>query len=155
MDHPLPGLRFVSAKDLDDSGQKLAGLPVNSADGQKVGEIEGFIIDVAEGRPRHIAVAAGWFIHKHFLLPVGHARLNGDATALVTDITKDRIERFPGFDKREFDKITSDDRQRLDQTMAAACVDGDVLSMGTLDSHDRSPDWWQSTFYRVPATERR
>lgn len=155
MDHTRPELKFVSAKDLGDNGQTLAGLPVNGTDGQKLGEVEGFIIDVATARPRHIVVAAGWFIHKHFLLPIGHAALNPDSTALVADVTRDRVKQFPGFNKSEFEKLSSADLERLDHVIAAACDDADTVSVVQLEMYYRLPDWWRSTYYRVPAGERR
>ena len=155
MDHTRPELKFVSAKDLGDTGPALAGLPVNAIDGQKLGEVEGFIIDVAAARPRHVAVAAGWFIHKHFLLPIGHAALTADGKALVADLTKDRVKRFPGFDKSEFEKLSGADLERLDDVIAAACDDADNVSAVQLEIHYRLPDWWRSTYYRVPAGDRR
>lgn len=155
MDHTRPELKFVSAKDLGDSGPTLAGLPVNAVDGQKLGEVEGFIIDIAEARPRHVVVAAGWFIHKHFLLPIGHAALNADGTAVVVDITKDRVKQFPGFNKSEFERLSGADLERLDQVIAAAYADADSVSAVQLEVHYRLPGWWRSTYYRVPAGDRR
>jgi len=114
MDHPLPGLKYVAAKDLDGSGISLAGLDVNGVDGEKLGEVEGFVMDVAQGRPRHVAVGAGWFMHKHFLLPIGHVSRSADGTTLVADIGKDRVERFPGFDKSEFERLGPEQLTQLD-----------------------------------------
>jgi sporulation protein YlmC with PRC-barrel domain len=145
MDHPKRELKWIDADDLDESGQKLSGLPVRGSDGTTLGEVEGFVIDVREGQPRHVGVAAGWFIHKHFLLPVGHVALSGDGTELVADISKEHVERFPGFDKDEFDKLDSADLDRLDQTMTGLWADGngagEAAPFGV-------PSWWQEEFYR-------
>src|SRR4051812_30739857 len=54
MDRPLGGLKFVDAKDLDDSGTAFAGVPVTDANGEQLGEVEGFIMDVRNGIPRHV-----------------------------------------------------------------------------------------------------
>ena len=76
MDHPRPNLRYVDAKDLDDKATKLRGLEVDSIKNEKLGKLEGFIIDVTTGRPYHVVVGSGgWFKHKHFLLPIGHVAL--------------------------------------------------------------------------------
>ena len=90
MDHPRQGFRYVDAKDLDESGMKFDGVEVEGSDGEKLGEVEGFIIDVVARRPRHVAVAAGWFFHKHFLLPIGHVTLQEGGTKLRADLTKVR-----------------------------------------------------------------
>jgi uncharacterized protein YrrD len=79
MDHPRPELKYVAAQDLDARSQKLDGAEVIGLDGEKLETVEGFIIDSREGRPRHVAVGAGWFIHKHFLLPIGHVSLAATA----------------------------------------------------------------------------
>ena len=87
MDHPYSTLRYVAAKDLEDKGRQFANVPVIGSDGEKLGNVEGFIIDTTDGLARHVAVEAGWFIHKHFLIPVGHASIGTDGT-FVADITK-------------------------------------------------------------------
>jgi len=155
MDHTRPELKYVSAKDLEDNGKDLAGLPVMGLDGEKLGQVEGFIIDVAQGRPRHVVVEAGWFIHKHFLLPIGHAGLDAEGITLTADITKDRVKRFPGFNKSEFDTLSAADLKQLDEQIAAACDDASEASTMVLEVHYRLPGWWKSTYYSVPTGERR
>jgi hypothetical protein len=154
MDHVRPGFRFVAAKDLDGSGKKLGGVPVKGIDGEQLGEVEGFILDIFEGRPRHVVVSAGWFIHKRFLLPIGHVGFAAGDDALVADITKDRVERFPGFDKSEFEKLSSEDLKQLDALMAGACA-GEALTPGEIARHYETPAWWDPSFYKVPASDRR
>ena len=53
--------QICDAKDLDESGTQFDGVDVEGSDGEKLGEVEGFIIDVTGRRPRHVAVSAGWF----------------------------------------------------------------------------------------------
>lgn len=153
MDHPKPELKYVDATDLDDSAKPFRGLDVQGSDGSKLGEVEGFVIDVQQRRPRHVAVAAGWFIHKHFLLPIGHVALRSDGKALIADITQDRVERYPGFDKNEFEKLDSSDLTRLDSSLTSAWTDDGAGR--NIDSHFNVPDWWQGDFYKVPAETRR
>jgi hypothetical protein len=158
MDHPRPTLRYVDAKDLSDTGLKLSGLEVDGRDGDKLGKVEGFIIDVATGRPYHVVVdAGGWFTHKHFLLPVGHAMLSGAGSKLIADVTAERVKRFPGFDKDTFNKLTDEDVKQLDQAMAAACCPDEVVVVAAweMGGHYRYPDWWETTFYQAPVGDRR
>jgi len=135
----------VDAKDLDESGMKFDGLDVEGSDGEKLGEVEGFIIDVAARRPRHVAVSAGWFFHKHFLLPIGHVTLREGGTKLRADLTKERANRFPGFDKDQFEQLTTEELEQLDRTLASASADEGLG--GELDRHYQTPDWWQTSFY--------
>ena len=112
-----------------------------SEDGEKLGSVDGFIVDVRLGRPRYVVVEAGWFIHKHFLLPIGHAALSPDATLLMADVSKDRVEGFPGFDKSEFQKLDGDQLYQLDRMMATLTAGHDIVD---LDTHYRVPEKWES-----------
>ena len=156
MNHPRPTLRYVDAKTLSGDGLKLNGLEVDGSDAEKLGKIEGFIIDIATGRPYHIVVGAGhWFSHKHFLLPVGHAMLSADGTRLIADLTVDRVKQFPGFDKSQFEKLTDQDIKRMDEAIAAACCPDEVVVVAwEAGGHYRYPEWWQETYYRTPTGDR-
>lgn len=120
MDHTRPELKYVDAGDLKGTAAKLNGVPVIGADGEKLGTVDGFIIDVRANRPRHVVVSAGWFLHKHFLVPIGHIQTNPDDTEITTDVAKSDIEDSPGFDKDEFQKLAAEDVGRLDDMIAAA-----------------------------------
>ena len=101
MDHPRPWMRYVAADDLDDDALDFDGLEVDGVSGEKLGEVDGFVIDVNSGRPYYVVVdAGGWFRSKEFLLPIGHARLDREREVLVADLTRDRVDKFPGFDKK-------------------------------------------------------
>ena len=122
MDHPLPWLRYVDADDINDDTIDFDGMDVASPTGEHLGNVDGFIVDSESARPYYLVVdAGGWFKSKHFLLPVGHIRFDADEEALVTDIDRDRVNRFPGFNKDEFDKLTADDVKRLNDDTCSAC----------------------------------
>ena len=137
MDHTRPELKYVNARELNGTAARLDGVPVVGSDGETLGKVEGFIIDVRLGAPRHVVVSAGWFIHKHFLLPIGHVSLGPGDTELRADITKARVEGFPGFDKGEFETLSADQADKLDQMVVAATGAGDPSGAGA--------------YYRVPA----
>jgi hypothetical protein len=91
--------------------------------------------------------ARHWFKHKHFLLPIGHVGLDDTGTKLIADIDKERVERYPGFDKNEFETLSDDDLKQLEARLAAACCPVDdvviVASWETAD-HYSYPDWWDA-----------
>jgi PRC-barrel domain len=158
MDQPRPNLGYVDAKDLDDSAMKLRGLKVHSNRNEELGKIEGFIIDINSGRPYHVVVGTGgWFKHKHFLLPVGHATLDTAGERLLADIGRDRVERYPGFDKDEFRKLSADDLKKLEvPTLAACCPDDVAAGVATWEtaSHYAYPTWWAADYYRPDRADR-
>jgi len=105
MDHPLPWLRYVDAGDLGRSAMTFEDMKVESVSGDRLGKVDGFVVDASSGRPYHVAVdAGGWFKSKLFLLPIGHVGLTGSGPKahLVANVSKEHIDRYPGFDRGEF-----------------------------------------------------
>lgn len=138
MDHTRPELKYVDARELNGTAARLDGVPVIGTDGDTLGKVEGFIIDVRNRRPRHVVVGAGWFIHKHFLVPIGHVRMNEGDTELHAEVAKSQVENSRGFNKSEFQKLTSEDATRLDEMVAAATGAGRTDSVDS----DRMPQGW-------------
>jgi hypothetical protein len=152
MDHPLPWLRYVDADDLDDQTFDFDGLKVRNDAKDKLGEVDGFIVDSQSGRPYYVVVdAGGWFKSKHFLLPVGHVRMDADNDALVADLSKERIERFPGFDKDNFEKMSEADIRKINDEICAVSSVSEVRysdSDSFASTWDRpqyaEPSWWNA-----------
>jgi hypothetical protein len=145
-------LRYVDADDLEDQTVDFDGLKVRNNAMDTLGEVDGFIVDSESGRPYYVVVdSGGWFKSKHFLLPVGHARMDADNDALVVDLPKDRIERFPGFDKDNFEKLTEADIRRINNETCTA-VSTTAVSYSTTEPYtaawDRPqyqrPTWWNT-----------
>jgi len=73
---------------------------------------------------------------------------------MLADLTRDRIKRFPGFDKDEFEKLSDQELEQFAQSTASACaVTGVFVVSGTRPWPDwqpdyRQPDWWQSNYSR-------
>jgi len=157
MDHPRPNLRYVDAKALDEKAMKLRGLKVVGNRNEDLGKVEGFIIDINTGRPYHVVVGTGGlFKHKHFLLPIGHFTLASDNSRLTADISKDRVERIPGFDKDEFRKLSEDDLKQLEAPTAAACCPDDaIVGVAAWETtHYAYPTWWEADYYRPERADR-
>jgi len=160
MDHPLPWLRYVDAKDLEDKEKsvKLAGIEVEDPAGETLGTVEGFILDGSNGRPYHVVVNAGhWFKHKHVLIPVGHAMLEPSGK-MMASVTKDRVSRFPGFDKSEFEKMSKDGLREMAKSIAlqCGCPDDAVIAVEWETWNDYAyPNWWEASFYRPERIEHR
>jgi len=155
MDHPRPWLRYVDADDLDDSTIDFDGLNVESLTGDKLGDVDGFIIDSSSARPFYVVVdGGGWFKSKYFLLPIGHVSLDSTNRKLVADVAKDRVERYPGFDRGEFEKLSDEELNRMDSQMMSACcpseLDTRTGSTSRFDTrtHYKAPGWWDADFYR-------
>lgn len=153
MDHPRPGLRYVDAGDLDNSQLHFDGMEVQGLDNEQLGRVDGFIIDKSSARPYYVVVkAGGWFKAKYFLLPIGHVGLAPTDKNLVADLTRDRVDRYPGFDRGEFEKLSEDELKMMDDQMWGVCcvdVTVDIASPSRYEhAHYRYPSWWDASFQR-------
>jgi hypothetical protein len=152
MDHTYPWLKYVDAEDLDNSRADFDGLNVESPSGEHLGDVDGFIVDKANGRPYYVVVdAGGWFKSKEFLLPIGQARLDLSREVMVVDLSLDRINRFPGFDHDEFGRLSEDGIRKFnDETSHALTNTASAFSPTAHFSEAWGrpefayPDWWQA-----------
>ena len=152
MDHPFPWLKYVDAGDVSGALVDFDRMDVESPEGEPLGDIEGFIVDRDSGRPYYVVIdSRGWFKSRHFLLPVGYARLESDEGGhmLVAGVSRARIDRFPGFDKSAFEKLSAEDLTRFNNDTCAACSAITVTCV-TPESDKAAwdrveyayPDWW-------------
>jgi hypothetical protein len=124
---------------------------VRNEAGDKLGEVDGLIVDRDSGRTYYIVVnAAGWFSSKQFLLPIGQAHLDDDRDAIVVGLSKDQVKRFPGFDKDEFDKLTEVDVKRINDDIGRIVEPDRTYAVDEpyYEAWNRRafqyPDWWEN-----------
>jgi hypothetical protein len=157
VDHPLPWLRYVEANRITTPDLRFEGLKVRNDAMETLGHVQGFIVDSTAMRPYYVVVdSGGWFKSKDFLVPIGHARIDADRDALVVDIAKSRIERFPGFDLDEFERLKEEDVRRMSDAICEVCGGevrpaGGALSSTWERPEYRQPDWWSSVTTRDAA----
>ncbi len=159
MESPRPWLRYVDGSDLDNSTIPFDGMTVESPSGEKLGAVDGAIVDVSSGRPYYVVVdAGGWFTSKFFLLPIGHVEMSSAQDRMVADVGKDRVERYPGFDRGAFETLSDAEMDRMAGQIADACCPSIAASSSTAAfawttrSHYTSPSWWRSDYYRASST---
>jgi hypothetical protein len=146
-------LRYLDADDLDDSVVDFDGLDVRGADGDKLGEVDGFLVDPGAGRVLYTVVdSGGWFTSRRFLVPVGHLAVDRDNDALTVDLTRDRLQRYPEFNEDRFREFSDDDLRAYEQRMAAICCPDDLRGETPAWRHDaarhyRQPAWWSAGTY--------
>jgi hypothetical protein len=138
MDHPRRGLTYVKVEELDQSQFSFKNFTMEDQAGEKLGDVEGVIMDVTKGIPYYPVVnAGGWFRSKHFLIPIGHLALDYEARKFIADVPKERVKRFPGFDLDVFPRVTPEYLDRMAEEIARECCpDRDALA------HYRTPAWW-------------
>ncbi len=149
-------LRYVDADEVGSEVIDFDGLKVRTPGGDKLGEVDGFILDPDAQRAYYIVVdSGGWFSSRKFLVPIGHARIDNDNDALVLDVTRDTISKYPEYDRNSFEKLEGDELRRYERRFAEACCPGDVAAADASrelnydeTQHYRQPDWWRTEFYQ-------
>ena len=146
-------LRFVDASKLGDAETKLDHLPVYGWGHEKLGNLDGFIMDTATGAVQYAVVkAGGWFNSKRFLLPIGHIdRFDLKQKELMTDISTDAIRLLPEFDKDEFLAMSDKELREFERATSAACCPDTVIVEEVVWIHDggahyRAPSWWRAEY---------
>ncbi len=90
-----PGPRVMDAKTLE-------GDSVVNTEGDGLGEIKAIQLDVKNGRIAYAVLSFGGFLgmgDKLFAIPWSALTLDADQKRFILDVTKERLESAPGFDK--------------------------------------------------------
>lgn len=148
-------LSYLDADNIDDDRVDFDGLDVLDPAGNKLGNLDGFMVDAAGGRPYYAVVdSGGWFSGRRYLLPIGHARLDAGNKALRVDVERGAIEHYPEFDESRFSELSEEDSRLFAERTLTACCGTELQSRTGADrydydkwSHYAQPDWWRATWY--------
>ena len=94
-DHAGPGPRVMAAS-------TLAGDDVLDASGDKLGTLNEIMLDVPSGRIAYAVLSSGGFLgigDKLFAIPWRALTLDDENKCFRLDVSNDRMEEAPGFDK--------------------------------------------------------
>ena len=148
-------LRYLDAADVDDAVVDYDGLNVRGSDGEKIGSVDGFVIDAGARRACYVVIdSGGWFTSRRLLLPIGHASLGGDRGFLQTDLTRDTLSRLPEYDEDRFRTFSDDELRVFERDTVVACCPDEPLEDVSVTTwsydtrrHYQQPDWWASSRY--------
>jgi hypothetical protein len=69
-------------------------------------------------------------------------------------VSREHVDRFPGFDRDEFEKLSEDELRQMDEEIVVSCCPSEVVekpaSASRFDrwAHYKPPSWWDSSFDR-------
>ena len=87
------------------STSTLTGTDVRNRDGENLGDIKDFMLDVESGRVIYAVLDFGGFLgigDKYFAVPLEAFEADTTREELVLNVTKDKLENAPGFDKNNW-----------------------------------------------------
>jgi sporulation protein YlmC with PRC-barrel domain len=105
-----PTLRYIAASQVESGVTDLAGFDVLTSKGQKLGELDGLIVDPPERSIRFAVVGRGARRGRQLLLvPLSLAQLDVEGKTLQVDIESDA--ECSGFDDGIFPEFSKKDSQ--------------------------------------------
>lgn len=96
-----PGPRLMLASTLE-------GNPVINLEGEKLGTIDEIMLDVPMGRIAYAVLSSGGFLglgDKLFAIPWAALTLDIENKCFILDVSKERLEQAPGFDKEHWPSL--------------------------------------------------
>lgn len=128
-------LRYLDAADLDDADVDFSRLDVRSSHGERLGDLDGFVVDPESGRVLYTVVdSGGWFSSRRLLVPIGHARVDRDGRALLVEDSREILLRYPEFREQNFRNFSDEEFRSYQRKMTGDEDD---------QRHYRQPDWWK------------
>lgn len=144
-------LRYLDADDLDDSVVDFDDLTVYGNDGEKLGNLDGFLVEHGAGTVHHLVVdSGGWFTSRRFLLPAAHVTVDRQAGALRVDVAKASLRGYPDFDEDRFGRFSDEEYHAYQRRLGTLWPTSTHLAntAGAETSVYRQPDWWRPNAYR-------
>lgn len=87
------------------SASTLKGQHIVNAKGDKLGHIDDIMLDIDAGRISYVVLSFGGFMglgDKLFAVPMESLRPDGVNERFVMDISKEQLDKAPGFDKNNW-----------------------------------------------------
>jgi hypothetical protein len=110
MDTARSDLRYLDAERLDTSEGRLDDVLVVSPSHATLGKLDGVVVDPCRRQVRYYVLErAGWFSSRHYLLPLGTARLLPDRRAVEVDLETDEIGKLEQVDPSDLPKFSDED----------------------------------------------
>lgn len=87
---------------------RLAGEKVVNPDGESLGKIEEFVVDIDSGRIAYAVLSFGGFLgigEKLFAIPWAALNFDVENKRFVLPVPKERLKAAPGFDKGQWPQM--------------------------------------------------
>ena len=90
------------------SASTITGDTARNTQNEKLGQIAELVIDLDGGRVNYAVLASGGFLglgEKYFAIPWDLLTVDTDNHEVVVDVSKEMLEKAPGFDKDDWPDI--------------------------------------------------
>jgi hypothetical protein len=154
--HGAARWRFVKAGDLQDSIPFERFEVRSSTHGERLGTLEGFIVDGDSGRLHYVVVdSGGWFSGGSYLIPPAYTQADGERNVLWAETTREAMSRFPEFDAERYPALSDEQVWGIERRIIEAYGDDPGVVAPSPDwdrrawAHYRQPEWWRGDYDRA------
>ena len=152
---PWSRLRYLDVDDLDDSAFNYRELSIRNRSNEDLGALDGFIVENATGRPLYYVVdSGGWFVGRRYLVPVGQVSFEAMRKALVVDLDRATIKRYPEFSTAAFMAMSDDEVRRYERRVLHTISPAATTSTLYWEAYERLPEYIQPDWLRPLARPR-
>ena len=102
-------LRYLSADHVEGPRSTFERFEVRNVDDEKIGRLDGVLVDPPARRMRYLVVDVGTFRHRLHLVPLEATRVDHDAHALRVDMERDDMASAPPFDPHTVVRFSDED----------------------------------------------
>ncbi|MGF1609915.1 MAG: PRC-barrel domain-containing protein [Kiloniellales bacterium] len=108
--------RLKTAKSLDQaagllSADQIIGADIRNPQNEDLGEIDDIVLATAEGESSYAIITHGGFLgmgEKRIAVPMQKLKVTSDRDVFVLNMSEDRLESAPSFDRGQFDQIADE-----------------------------------------------
>lgn len=106
---PLAHLSQMDDYEIADGEPDIRGWDIRSMDGRKIGEVDDLLVDTATLKVRYVEMKLDDDLvsdddHRHFVVPIGTARLDVDEDEVLVNLRADDLRAFPPYRRGEFSR---------------------------------------------------
>ena len=145
-------LTYVPFDEVARQSGRSEPIAIRTANDDDLGVLDGLVVDGDLGRARYIVAKTGGLTQRRRLLPLALLRFDDAAGVLRAQIDKEVAERYPAFDRDEFDTMNESDRGRYEARVLNFVPRGPARTpSGGEDGVGTLPEWLlKGTWITVP-----
>ncbi len=139
---PSARLRYVALDAMP--SVNYAGFHAINRFNERLGDLDGFVVDAASGRPYYLVIDSGGLLStRRYLIPVGRSHADLQARAIRIDIDTDSLKRYPEFTGGAFEAMSDEAIDRYERQVLDAIAPREAGWTGRPDYEvaDYQADW--------------
>ena len=148
-------LAYVAMDSVANGRSARGPLTIRNDDEEELGTLDGLVAEGGLGAARYAVIdAGGLFTNRRYLLPLNLIRFDERTRVLRVSIPRDVAERYPEFDRDQFQTMSAADRNGYETRLLNFFVRDDGAASDAPQATSTAPDWLMTSLWVTPPPER-